>query len=49
MKNVSGTDILYMRNKEGSYEKLLCGFDNNGNDYFAVSPHPHIATCLLIN
>lgn len=49
MKNASGTDVLYMRNKEGIYEKLLCGFDNNGNDYFAVFPHPHIARCLLIN
>lgn len=46
MKNSSDTDnILYMRNKEGIYEKLLCGFDNKGNHYLAAFPHPHIAMC----
>lgn len=45
MKNSSGTDsIHYMRNKEGIYEKLLCGLDNSGNDYLVAFPHPHIAT-----
>lgn len=45
MKNSSGTDnTLYMRNKEGIYEKLVCDFDNNGNDYLAAFPHPHTAT-----